>query len=279
MTYHEICARLAAAGIEDAATDAALLVEYFGGISAATLPFRRDEDVECERLAEAVKRREERYPLQYLIGEWDFCGQRYEVNEHTLIPRSDTEFLVGEACRLLVRGARFADLCTGSGCIAISTLCMRRDTDAIAVELFPETLAVAERNAVRNGVRDRVTFMQSDVLKSLAIEEGSLDAILSNPPYIRTDVVPTLNPELAFEPSAALDGGTDGLDFYRAILRLHAPLLKEKGIILFEIGYDQGEDLRGLSAEHGFDCRIVKDLGGCDRVAVLTRSGERLSDH
>ena len=272
MTYYEICARLEAAGIEDAATDAALLMAHFGGISAATLPFRRDENVDDARLVRAVERREQHYPLQYLIGEWDFCGQRYEVNEHTLIPRADTECLVEEACRLLPRGARFADLCTGSGCIAVSTLCMRRDTRALAVELFPDTLAVAERNAVRNGVRERVDFLQADVLEPLPVEEGSLDAILSNPPYIRTEVVATLAPELAYEPSAALDGGGDGLDFYRAILRLHVALLKPQGMIFFEIGYDQGEDLRFLAREHGFDCRIIRDLGGCDRVAVLTRA-------
>ena len=271
MTYYEICARLSAAGIEDAATDAAMLLSHFGGISAATLPFRRDENVENVRLDEAVERRANHYPLQYLIGEWDFCGQTYEVNAHTLIPRADTECLVEEACRLLPRSARFADLCTGSGCIAVSTLCMRRDTEAIAVELFPETLAVAKRNAAKNGVDDRVTFLQADVLAPLPIEQGSLDAILSNPPYIRTDVVATLAPELAYEPSAALDGGGDGLDFYRAILQLHVPLLKPEGFLLFEIGYDQGEDLRRLASESGFGCRIVKDLGGCDRVAVLTR--------
>lgn len=271
MTYYEICARLSAAGIEDAETDAALLLAHFGGISRATLPFRRDEDVSDEALEEAVSRRCSRYPLQYLIGVWDFCGQSYEVNAHTLIPRADTECLVEQALRMLPRGARFADLCTGSGCIAVSTLCMRRDTEAIAVDLFPETLAVAERNAARNGVADRVRFLQADVLAPLPLESGSLDAILSNPPYIRTEVVRNLEPELFYEPTAALDGGGDGLDFYRAILQLHTPLLKEQGFILFEIGYDQGADLQKLAESYGFSCRIVRDLGGCDRVAVLTR--------
>ncbi len=272
MTYYEICARLTAAGIEDARTDAALLLSYFGGISEATLPFRRDESIDDPRLIEAVQRRADHYPLQYLIGEWDFCGQTYEVNEHTLIPRSDTETLVEQGLRLLPRGAKFADLCTGSGCIAISTLCMRRDTEAIAVDLFPETLAVAGRNAVRNGVSERITFIEADVLDVLPIEEGTLDAILSNPPYIRTEVVKTLAPEVAHEPEAALDGGRDGLDFYRAILQLHTPLLKSHGVVLFEIGYDQGEDLRCLAAQYGFDCRIVRDLGDRYSVAVLTRS-------
>jgi len=272
LTYHEICARLSAAGIEDAATDAAWLLEHFCGVSAATLPFRRGEDFDSEALTEAVSRRERHVPLQYILGIWGFCGQEYEVNEHTLIPRADTECLVEQAVRMLPRGAMFADLCTGSGCIAISTLCMRRDTRAVAVDLFEPTLEVARRNAVRNGVADRVRWMQADVCKALPMEAGSLDAILSNPPYIRREVVATLAPELSFEPSAALDGGEDGLDFYRAIMERHVPLLKREGFILFEIGYDQADDLRNLAAAHGFACRIVKDLGGCDRVAVLTRS-------
>lgn len=271
MTYYDICARLTAAGIGDAATDAACLLERFCGVSAATLPFRRGEDFGSEALAEAVSRRERHYPLQYILGVWGFCGQEYEVNEHTLIPRADTECLVEQAVRMLPRGAVFADLCTGSGCIAVSTLCMRRDTRAVAVDLFEPTLEVARRNAARNGVADRVTFLRADVCASLPIEAGSLDAILSNPPYIRREVVGTLAPELAFEPSAALDGGEDGLDFYRAILERHAVLLKRDGGMIFEIGYDQADDLRALAAAHGFGCRVVKDLGGCDRVAVLTR--------
>lgn len=272
MTYYDICARLRAAGIEDAEFDAACLLEHFCGVSAASLPLRRGEAFENEALSDAVARRERHEPLQYLIGVWWFCGQEYEVNEHTLIPRADTEILVEEALRALPRGARFADLCTGSGCIAVSTLCMRRDTTAVAVDLFEETLAVAQRNAVRNAVGDRAEFLRADVLRALPFEDGAFDAILSNPPYIRTEVVGTLAPELAYEPRAALDGGADGLIFYRSILTLHTRLLKPDGMFLFEIGYDQGEDLHRLAAEHGFSCRIVRDLGGCDRVAVLTRA-------
>ena len=269
MTYYEICARLSAVGIEEAAFEASVLLEHFCGVSAASLPLRREEDFSTAALSEAVARREQHEPLQYLIGVWGFCGQEYEVNRHTLIPRADTEVLVEEALRRIPRGGQFIDLCTGSGCIAVSTLCMRRDTRAYAVDLFGETLEVARRNAARNGVADRLQFLQADVLQPLSLDER-FDAILSNPPYIRTEVVKTLAPELAFEPSAALDGGEDGLIFYRAILSLHRKLLKPGGVILFEIGYDQGEDLRRLATAHGLDCRIVRDLGDCDRVAVLT---------
>ena len=142
-------------------------------------------------------------------------------------------------------------------------------------ELLPIVMEVGEKNLTIMALLDRANTetygTPAPVTVPLTIEKGSLDAILSNPPYIRTEVVQTLAPELFYEPSAALDGGGDGLDFYRAILRLHTPLLRPQGFMLFEIGYDQGEDLRRLSAEYGFDCRIVRDLGGCDRVAVLTR--------
>ena len=271
LTYYDICTRLSAAGIEDAAFEAAALLEHFCGVSTASLPLRRGEDFSHKALEEALARRERHEPLQYLIGVWGFCGQEYEVNEHTLIPRADTEVLVEEALKRLPCGAHFADLCTGSGCIAVSTLCMRRDTTAAAVDLFPETLAVARRNAAKNGVADRLDLYEADVLAPLPFAVGQFDAILSNPPYIRTEVVGTLAPELAYEPRAALDGGEDGLIFYRAIVELHAKLLKPNGFFLFEIGYDQGDDLRRLAAKHGFDCRIIRDLGGCDRVAVLTR--------
>ena len=232
MTYYDICTRLSAAGIEDAPFEAAQLLAHFCRVGTSSLPYRRREQFDSLALEEAVARRERHEPLQYLIGVWGFCGQEYEVNEHTLIPRADTEVLVEEALKRLPRGARFADLCTGSGCIAVSTLCMRRDTAAVAVDLFPETLEVARRNAVRNGVGDRVEFYRADVLAPLPFEAGGLDAILSNPPYIRTEVVGTLAPELAYEPRAALDGGEDGLIFYRAIIEHHAALLKPDGFFL-----------------------------------------------
>ncbi len=243
---------LAKAGIENAAHEARLLAETFSG----------------EALAAAVKRRAAREPLQYILGEWGFWRETYEVAPCCLVPRPDTEHLVERAISLLPRGARFADLCTGSGCVAISTLCSRPDTTALAVDLFEDTLAIAARNAQRNGAFDRVRFLQADVLKTPP-SVGQFDAILSNPPYIQSAVVDTLSAEVLGEPRAALDGGADGLDFYRAILGAWCTTLRENGFFLFEIGYDQGEDLRTLAREAGLTAEVFRDYGGNDRVVLI----------
>lgn len=257
MTKQDVAAAFCAAGIENAENEAAWLTEALSG----------------EALAEAVAKRLAHYPLQYILGEWPFYRETYEVNEHCLIPRSDTEILVDTALKMMPNGARFLDLCTGSGCIAVSTLSNRPDTVGVAVDLFPETLALAERNSRRNGVSQRLTFVCHDVRTTPPqdLECESFDAILSNPPYIKSDAMSALQAEVQFEPRAALYGGEDGLDFYRVILKKWGGLLKKEGLILFEIGYDQGEDIVTLAAENGFACTVKKDLGGNDRVAILTR--------
>ncbi len=257
MKQQEITKMLRLAGIENATLEARLLCEAFEG----------------EALQNAVKRRLAHYPLQYILGSWAFYREVYEVNEHCLIPRSDTEILVEEAIKTLPNGAHFLDLCTGSGCVAISTLANRPDTAATAIDLFPQTLELTARNAARNGIAERLALLQADVLCAppQTLATGSFDAILSNPPYIKNDVVPTLQQEVGFEPQAALQGGVDGLDFYRAILNKWCCLLKPQGMLLLEIGYDQKEQITALATEHGFCCAVKKDLGGNDRVAVLRR--------
>lgn len=248
----EIKACLLAAGVENADLEARLLCEKYEG----------------EALERAVQKRCTHYPLQYILGEWAFWRETYEVSEYCLVPRPDTEHLVEQAIGRLPQGARFLDLCTGSGCVAISTLCSRPDTSAVAVDLFDETLALAERNAVRNGVESRVAFQKADVLAGYDGEEG-YDAILSNPPYIRADVMQTLSDEVKCEPSAALLGGEDGLDFYRAILSKWKKALKRGGFFLFEIGFDQAQDLVELAEENALHATVFRDYGGNDRVVLL----------
>ncbi len=276
MTYGELCKRLADAGIESADWDAECLICRYFSVNAATLRSDPTRSFDGEAFIEAVTQRCRRVPLQYILGEWDFYRQTYEVSPDCLIPRSDTEILVEAAIRRLPHGARFADLCTGSGCIAISTLAERADTWAIAVEKFPRTLALAVRNAERNGVSDRFVPICADVLENPpAPLTEPLDAILSNPPYIATNVLKGLTPEVRSEPRAALDGGEDGLLFYRAILKTYADLLTPEGFFLFEIGYDQGEALVSLGKSHGFThTEVLRDLGGCDRVVYLSRTHE-----
>lgn len=275
MTYRMICERLRLAGIESADWDARLLIEHALGQDATRYLLDPDGDLPpSEWLMDAVAKRETRYPLQYILGEWDFYRQTYEVSPDCLIPRADTELLVEEAIKKLPHGARFADLCTGSGCIAISVLAERQDTTAIAVDKFENTLSVARRNAEKNGVLARAELFCADVLipDFLPVADGSLDAILCNPPYIRTSVLSELAPELEAEPRAALDGGEDGLIFYETLLRNASKYLKEDGFFLFEIGYDQAEELRELGARYGFSgVRVLRDYGGNDRVVCLWR--------
>lgn len=255
----DLAQMLAEAGIENAKWELQLLRERFTG----------------EALEIAVRRRAAREPLQYILGEWGFWRETYEVNEDCLIPRPDTEILVEKAVSLLPSGARFLDLCTGSGCVAVSVLATRPDCGGVAVDLFEETLALAARNAARNGVADRVRFCRADVLADPPADLGGakFDAILSNPPYIPADVIPTLSPEVRREPRAALCGGADGLDFYRAIIKSWNGVVKPGGFFLFEIGFDQADALRALAADNGMTADVTRDYGGNDRVVLLTRGG------
>ncbi|MBQ9784879.1 MAG: peptide chain release factor N(5)-glutamine methyltransferase [Clostridia bacterium] len=269
MTYRELCARLSAAHIDNADWDAACLIGHFCGTDLLSLRADPDKCYHSDALDAAVLRREGREPLQYIIGEWDFYRQTYTVSPDCLIPRPDTEILVEEAVKRLPRDAYFADLCTGSGCIAVSTLAERPDTRAAALEKFPQTLAIAAHNAKRNGVDARFDGVLCDVLEQPPYPDACFDAILSNPPYIATHELDALSPEVHAEPQAALDGGDDGLVFYRAILQNWTRTLKKDGFMLFEIGYDQGDALVRLAKEFGFDATVKRDLGGNDRVVHL----------
>lgn len=273
MTYRSVCERLARAGIESAEWDASMLLSHFCDTDPLSLAAEPNKEYLSPELERAVKLREARQPLQYLLGEWAFYRQVYEVSPDCLIPRSDTEILVEEAIRLLPIKAKFADYCTGSGCIAISTLAERPDTQAVVVEKFESTLSLACRNAKKNGVSDRFLPQCADILSTEFVPTGApFDAILSNPPYITKEAMEELAPELSAEPYAALYGGEDGLTFYRHILRTQVQYLKEDGFFLFEIGYDQADAVCALGKQAGFcDCGVRKDYGGNARVVTLRR--------
>lgn len=272
MTYRKICAVLQKAGIDCAESEAGLLLAHFCGVSASQLPFRKNEDFDDKALAQAVARRADREPLQYLLGEWEFFGMPFAVSPDCLIPRADTEVLVEKAIALLPKGAHFADFCTGSGCIGAAVLAHRTDTTAVLVDKFEGTLSLAKQNCIKNGVQDRADWVLCDLLQPLdGVFAPKFDAILSNPPYIPTKVVKGLAPELAHEPQAALDGGADGMCFYRRFLEQTDRVLQEGGFWLFEIGYDQKEAITALAAEMGFACEVTHDLGGNPRVAYVYR--------
>lgn len=278
-SYRSLTESLTQAGVENPAFEAALLLETFGGASRAVLMTEHSRLYDSSALEAAVTRRLSREPLQYILGEWDFYGCSFTVSPKCLIPRPDTEILVEAAIACLPETAHAADLCTGSGCIGVAVLVQRPDVTVDALELYPDTLAVACENAARNGVSERFVPIEANLLRDGA---GTLspyapyDAILSNPPYIPTAAITELSPEVKCEPFAALDGGSDGLTFYRAILRDYAPLVKPGGHILLEMGYDQADALKALAAEYlpNATVEILRDLGGNDRVTHITLPGD-----
>lgn len=277
-SYRTLTDTLAREGIDEPSFEASLLLERFASVAYATLMTERDRLYDVPELEAAVARRLTREPLQYILGEWEFMGCLFSVNPDCLIPRPDTEILVETAIRVLPQNAHVVDLCTGSGCIAVSTLVHRPDVTADALELYPKTLALAVENAARNGVSRRFTPVEADLLdrgKDQLISRAPYDAILSNPPYIPTADIRDLSPEVHKEPMAALDGGEDGLTFYRAILRDYAPMVKPGGYILLEMGYDQATALQELAAAYlpYANVEILRDLGGNDRVTKITIPG------
>ena len=272
MTRAEITDIFARAGIDSPAEDAILLISGIEGISRADIAADPARDYISCALEKAVERRKSREPLQYILGRWYFMNEEYEVSPECLIPRQETELVAEKAAGLLPNGGILLDLCCGSGCIAVSVMAARPDCRAVAVDLFPETLRVAERNAERNGVADRITFCRADVLGGEhQIPNGRFDVIVSNPPYIRTADIGKLSPELGYEPKAALDGGADGLDFYRSIVGNWISRLGNGGTMVLEIGADQGKNVIAIASEKGTECCIIKDYSGLDRIAVLRK--------
>lgn len=272
MKYSDIIERLRQISPDEYENEAKILIEHFTKKRISHYLINRNEQIDCKDLEFALNKREKHVPLQYIIGKWEFYRQTYLVDENCLIPRSDTEILVEKAVELLPENAYFVDLCTGSGCIAVSILAERKDTNAIMVDKFEKTIVLAQKNAVLNGVEDRVKAMLFDVLN----EENNLcdltfDAIVSNPPYIRPEVIKELSEEVKHEPYAALYGGDDGLIFYNKIVKDYSKFLKKDGVMLFEIGYDQADDLKKIANENNFFCEIFKDYGGNDRVALLKK--------
>ena len=260
------------AGVPDAGTDAWILLEHVTGVSRTRYyvnPRQVLSKEEEERYLSYIEKRKKRIPVQHLTGVQEFMGLEFIVNEHVLIPRQDTEVLVETVWEDLEPGMRVLDMCTGSGCILIS-LMKRMQTvlgeDGIAgvgADLSREALQVAEENASKQKVG--AVFAESDLFDKV---EGTYDIIVSNPPYIRTSVIKELQEEVKLhDPYAALDGKEDGLFFYREIIKKSKEYLKKGGRLYFEIGYDQGEDVKKLMEEAGFsEVTVKKDLAGLDRV-------------
>ena len=262
--------KLERAGITEAKLDARLLLEYVCGTDHSTLLAHPDLEVSAENEAKYegfLDRRASHEPVAYILGTWSFMGLDFNVNENVLIPEQDTEILVEEAMRYLEDGMRFMDLCTGSGCIALSLLNYTNGTSAVCTDISGAALEVARSNADKLGYLERVEFLETDLFPGE--NPGKFDMIVSNPPYIASKVIEGLAPEVRdFEPRLALDGDEDGLVFYRRIIEKVPEYLFSSGYLLLEIGYDQGQDVvTMLEADGRFhDIQVIKDLGGNDRV-------------
>ncbi len=253
--------------ITDASIDAWYLLEYVTGMSRAVFLAERSKRMDKEqyrRYLLLLEQRGKHIPLQHITGEQEFMGLAFLVNEHVLVPRQDTEVLVEEALAYLHPGMQALDLCTGSGCIAVSLAKFCPGAQVDASDISREALCVASQNAARHHAA--VHLIHSDLFEK--IETEKYDLIVSNPPYIRTDVIAGLSEEVRLhEPMLALDGSADGLLFYRRIVQESAQYLKEGGWLLFEIGYDQGEAVSAMMRTAGYEeVTVLKDLAGLDRV-------------
>ena len=285
MTYREAYEQgkrlLAERGIEEAGTDARLLLEYVCHTDYQTLYTQGErvlDELQTEIYVNYLKKRADRIPLQYLTHTQSFMGLDFYVNEHTLIPRPDTEILVEEVMRYGQDGMAILDLCTGSGCILLSLLRYSNGCLGVGTDVSKEALAVAEGNAKTLGFAEKMTqgellFLQGDLYDALEKKMPAFDVIVSNPPYIRSEGIPTLMPEVKeYEPRLALDGGDDGLMFYRRIIDGAPAHVKRESALFFEIGADQGDAVKELMLQAGYrDVRIVKDYAGLDRVVYGVR--------
>ena len=243
-------------------------------VEKGSLKAGKDERMLIE---EAVKKRREGYPLQYIIGKWSFMGNDFIVGEGVLIPRDDTEVAVNECFSAVknIRRAKILDLCSGSGIIAVTLAKLLPDAEITALELEDRAFGFLEKNILLNKA-DNVRALKGDIFRAFScIEDKSFDAIISNPPYIKSGEISALQKEVGFEPVSALDGGEDGLDFYRCIAENWLSKLKNGGSITLEIGEEQAEDVTGLLSEKCIsDIRTVKDIQGLDRVIFGTQKAD-----
>ena len=267
MTLSEAIKTLRDADIDSPEYDARELFRVFSGIKSELITLASSSD--SEALLSAIHKRASREPLQYIIGTVGFYREEYKVTPDCLIPRSDTEILVDYAVKNIPAGERFADLCTGSGCVGISTLKNTKNTECDSFDISEGALALTRYNAEKNGVTNRLSAVKKDLLREDI--EKEYFAILSNPPYIPKSVYDELEKEIFHEPKIAFVGGDSGLIFYERLIPVCINRIKADGFLAFEIGYDQADSLRALAKAHGCSCQILKDYSGNDRVAVLRK--------
>ena len=268
--------RLKASGIESYNLEARLIVAKAAGKTPEHLLrdinlYVTDEFV--NNAQELIERRCEGEPVAYILGEWSFLGHPIEVNHDVLIPRIDTEITASVAIEIMRKAGgkgRVLDLCTGSGCIGVAMAASLPDCRFVLGDISTEALQVARSNVLKNGVVSRCICVQSDALTKPPILMGEFNMIVSNPPYIPSGDMETLDRDVrCYEPALALDGGEDGLKFYRSVVTKWKRVLKENGYLVFECGIGQAEDIAKMMKENGFtDIEIEKDTLGIDRVVA-----------
>lgn len=269
MTFEEAWSHgkqvLQSVGILEYELDSWYLLEYLFKIDKSWYYLHSSEKMPEEKVQEyelLLKKRSERVPLQYITGSQEFMGLNFKVNSHVLIPRQDTETLVEEAVKRLEQDMEVLDLCTGSGCVIISIMKLKKIIGT-ASDISKQALLIAKENAKNNQVE--VNLVRSDLFQNIT---GKYDMIVANPPYIPTEEIAGLMPEVRiFEPIDALDGKEDGLYFYHRIVRESRKFLKSNGYLCLEIGHDQGGRVAFLMEENGFrNVKVVKDLARNNRV-------------
>ena len=265
--------RLQNAGIPDAESDTRIILREFADVSLSDLLADPDKEldpsVDMAAIENVLSSREKRVPLQHIIGTTCFMGFDFKVSPDALIPRPDTEILAEEALRDYHDGSKFLDLCTGTGCIITSLIALTNDCYGVGTDISGPALCLARENAesILADKKDRLKFKQGDLYG--ALDEGEkFDVIVSNPPYIKSSDIDTLMPEVRdHDPLLALDGGEDGLIFYRRIIEGAKEHLIKGGDLLLEIGYDQADDVMKIMETNGFiEINCIKDFAGNDRV-------------
>jgi release factor glutamine methyltransferase len=261
----EITARLKAAGIEDARREARLILAAALGTTTAGVLLR--DEVDEAAYAPLVARRAAREPLAYITGRKEFWGLEFAVSPATLIPRPDTETLVEAVLESGLRPATVLDLGTGTGCLLLAILHEFPAAFGVGVDINPEAATLARHNAESLGLAGRAAFLAGSWADALG---GKFDLVLSNPPYIEQDDLAGLMPEVrAYEPTQALDGGTDGLAAYRAIINGLPGFLAPDGLAVLELGAGQAISVAALAAAAGFASAFRRDLAGIERALLL----------
>ena len=249
-----------------------LILEFLLDTKYTLLKLDLDRNIDSvyDEFKRIKKKREENYPLQYIFGKWEFYGLEFFVNESALIPRFETEILVDEILKLDCKKDKILDIGSGSGVISISLAYHLKNSKVIGVDISDKAIALANKNKLKLGV-ENVDFIQSDIFSN--VDDRNFDLIVSNPPYIDSVEIETLEKELYFEPKNALYGGEDGLYFYREIIRNSSSFLKENGVLAFEIGHNQRDSICKMLDNNNFKVILSqKDFSGFDRI-IIARKG------